>query len=57
VRENVRQMINRIGKGEGYMLGPSHDALTDARVQNIAALIEQVRNQSQGLARLSTPKE
>jgi uroporphyrinogen decarboxylase len=45
VRENVRQMINRIGKGGGYILGPSHDILADAPVRNIVALIEEVRNQ------------
>jgi uroporphyrinogen decarboxylase len=45
VRENVRQMLGRIGKGGGYILGPSHDVLADAPIQNIVALIDEVRNQ------------
>jgi hypothetical protein len=31
--------------GRVHVLGPSHDVLADAPVQNIVALIDEVRNQ------------
>jgi uroporphyrinogen decarboxylase len=40
VREEVRRLIDTIGKDGGYIAAPAHDVPRDARPENVAALIE-----------------
>jgi uroporphyrinogen decarboxylase len=45
VRAEVRRLIDVLGAGGGYILGPSHAIMADAPVENLVALIEAVRDQ------------
>ena len=45
VKAEARRMIREVGAGGGYILAPSHSVLADTPVENIAALIEAVREQ------------
>jgi uroporphyrinogen decarboxylase len=45
VREEVRRLIDELGAGGGYILGPSHAIMADAPIANLLALIEAVRDQ------------
>jgi uroporphyrinogen-III decarboxylase len=45
VTENVRRMIEEVGAGGGYALGPCHDVLADATVENVVAMIEEAQSQ------------
>ena len=45
VRTEVRGLIDDLGAGGGYILGPSHSIMADAPVENLVALIEAVQEQ------------
>jgi uroporphyrinogen decarboxylase len=45
VKEEVRRLIDRIGKSGGYIAAPAHDIPKDARAENIAAMIEVLQAQ------------
>jgi uroporphyrinogen decarboxylase len=45
VKEEVRRLIDRIGKSGGYIAAPAHDIPKDARPENIAAMMEVLKAQ------------
>jgi uroporphyrinogen decarboxylase len=45
VRKEVNRLIRRIGKDGGYIAAPAHDLPRDARPENVAAMIDVLRNQ------------
>ncbi|MGQ9554718.1 MAG: uroporphyrinogen decarboxylase family protein [Anaerolineae bacterium] len=45
VRTEAQRLIREVGADGGYILAPSHAVLGDTPAENIAALIEVVRNQ------------
>ena len=45
VREEVKRLIERIGAGGGYIAAPSHDVPKDSKPENVAAMLEVLRNQ------------
>jgi len=46
VRAETRRMIDEVGAGGGYILGPSHAVMADTPVENLVALIETVKEQT-----------
>ena len=40
VKDEVRQMLDEVGRGGGYVAAPAHDIPADAKPENIAAMIE-----------------
>lgn len=45
VREEVKRLIDAVGKNGGYIASPAHDIPPDAKPENIAAMIEVLQNQ------------
>jgi uroporphyrinogen decarboxylase len=45
VKDEVKKILNCIGKGGGYFASPSHDVPVDCKPENIAAMIEVLQNQ------------
>jgi len=45
VKAEAQRMMREVGAGGGYVLAPSHSVLADTPPENIAALIEAVREQ------------
>jgi len=45
VRVEVGRMLDELGAGGGFILGPSHAVMADAPVENLVALIETVKGQ------------
>jgi uroporphyrinogen decarboxylase len=45
VREEVRRLLATVGRGGGYIAAPAHDIPKDARPENIAAMIEVLKEQ------------
>ena len=45
VREEVRRLIDRVGKNGGYIAAPAHDVPKDAKPENVAAMIEVLKGQ------------
>jgi uroporphyrinogen decarboxylase len=45
VRDEVRRLIDTIGRDGGYIAAPAHDIPRDARPENVAALLDVLRNQ------------
>lgn len=45
VRDTVRRLLDEIGRDGGYIASPSHDIPPDARPENVAAMIEVLREQ------------
>ncbi|MGA2477658.1 MAG: uroporphyrinogen decarboxylase family protein [Spirochaetia bacterium] len=45
VKDEVRQLIDRIGRSGGYIAAPAHDIPKDARPENIAAMMEVLQEQ------------
>lgn len=45
VREETKRLIERIGKGGGYIAAPAHDIPKDAKPGNIAAMLDVLRSQ------------
>jgi uroporphyrinogen decarboxylase len=43
VREEVRRLLDRVGRQGGYIAAPAHDVPKDARPENVAAMIEVLR--------------
>jgi uroporphyrinogen decarboxylase len=46
VKEEVRRLIERIGRSGGYIAAPAHDIPRDARPENIAAMLEVLQSQA-----------
>ncbi len=45
VRIEVKRLIERIGRNGGYIAAPVHDVPRDARPENVAAMIDMLKNQ------------
>jgi uroporphyrinogen decarboxylase len=45
-KDEVRRLIENIGKNGGYIASPAHAIPADAKAENIAAMIEVLQNQS-----------
>ena len=45
VKDEVRRLLDRIGKNGGYIAAPAHDVPRDAKPENIAAMVEALQNQ------------
>lgn len=45
VRDEVRRLIERVGRDGGLIAAPAHDIPRDARPENIAAMMEELQNQ------------
>ena len=45
VREEVRRLLDRVGKDGGYIAAPAHDVPRDAMAENVAAMIEVLKSQ------------
>lgn len=45
VREETKRLIDRIGKGGGYIAAPAHDIPKDAKPENVAAMLEVLKSQ------------
>lgn len=45
VRDEVRRLLKEVGRGGGYIAGPSHALPGDIPAENIAAMIDVLRNQ------------
>ncbi len=46
VKKEVRRLIGKIGKNGGYIAAPAHDVPRDAKPENVAAMIEVLKNQA-----------
>ncbi len=46
VKDEVRQLLDNIGKDGGYIAAPAHSIPGDAKPENIAAMIEVLNNQA-----------
>lgn len=44
-REEVKRLLDRVGRDGGYFAAPAHDIPADAKPENIAAMIDALRNQ------------
>ncbi|MCX7041072.1 MAG: hypothetical protein NT005_18315, partial [Spirochaetes bacterium] len=40
VKDEVRRLVDRVGRDGGYIAAPAHDVPKDAKSENIAAMIE-----------------
>jgi uroporphyrinogen decarboxylase len=45
VREEVRRLLEGVGRSGGYIAAPAHDIPKDARPENIAAMLEALKSQ------------
>ena len=45
VREEVYRLIDQVGKGGGFIIGPSHAMPGDIPTENMVAMIEAFQNQ------------
>ena len=45
VRDEVRRLLDRLGRDGGYIASPAHAIPRDAKVENIAAMIETLQDQ------------
>jgi uroporphyrinogen decarboxylase len=45
IREEVRHLIAEVGRGGGFIIGPSHDMPGDIPLENLIALIDTIRDQ------------
>ncbi|MBN1582010.1 MAG: hypothetical protein JXA89_15000 [Anaerolineae bacterium] len=45
VQDEVRWLIDKVGRDGGYIASPSHDIPADARPENVAAMIEVLQSQ------------
>ena len=45
VKDEVKRLIERVGRDGGYIAAPAHDIPKDAKPQNIAAMIDVLRGQ------------
>ena len=44
-RGEVKMLLEQIGAGGGYVAAPSHSIPPDAKVRNVAAMIDVLQNQ------------
>jgi uroporphyrinogen decarboxylase len=44
IRDEARRLMDEVGRGGGYIIGPSHDMPGDIPIENMVAFIETVRN-------------
>ncbi len=44
VRREVRELIDIVGRGGGYMCGPSHDISPDVPKENLFAMLDEIKN-------------
>ena len=44
IRDEVRRMMDQVGRDGGFIIAPSHDMPGDIPVENMVAFIETVRN-------------
>jgi uroporphyrinogen decarboxylase len=44
-RDEMRRLIDMIGRDGGYIAAPAHDVPRDARPENVAAVLDVLRNQ------------
>ncbi len=47
VRENTRETIRILGKGGGYIIGPSQEVMNDVPLENVKALVETIVEERQ----------
>ena len=45
IRNEIKRLINEIGKGGGFIIGPSHAISGDVPIENIIAMIDSFQNQ------------
>jgi uroporphyrinogen decarboxylase len=45
VRDEVRRLLDEVGRNGGYIASPAHDTPGDAKPENVAAMIEVLREQ------------
>jgi uroporphyrinogen decarboxylase len=45
VKDEVRRLLDRIGRDGGYIAAPAHDVPRDAKPENVAAMLEVLRGQ------------
>ena len=45
VRDEVKRLLDEVGRGGGYIAAPSHDIPAGSKPENIAAMIEVLQNQ------------
>ena len=45
VKEEIKRLIDKVGKNGGYFAAPAHSIPADAKPENIAAMIEVLQNQ------------
>lgn len=45
VRDEVRRLLDEVGRNGGYIAAPSHDIPSGAKPENVAAMIEVLQNQ------------
>ena len=45
VKAEVRRLIDEVGVGGGYILGPAHSVMADVPVENVVAMIDTVKGQ------------
>lgn len=45
VRDQVRRLVDEVGRNGGYIAAPAHAVPADARPENVAAMIEVLQNQ------------
>ena len=46
VKEEVRRLLDTVGRDGGYIAAPAHDIPRDARPENIAAVLDVLREQA-----------
>jgi uroporphyrinogen decarboxylase len=46
IQEEVKRLIDEVGKGGGLIVGPSHDMPGDIPLENLIALIDAIRSQA-----------
>jgi len=45
VKDEVRRLVDRVGRDGGYIAAPAHDVPKDAKPENVAAMIEVLKGQ------------
>jgi uroporphyrinogen decarboxylase len=45
VKDEIRRLLDEIGRGGGYIASPAHDIPGDAKPENVMAMMEVLRNQ------------
>ena len=43
VRDEARRLMDQVGRGGGFIIGPSHDMPGDIPIENMVAFVEAVR--------------